>query len=102
MPVRGQRIATAAGFDQDVRPPKTCLDMDGRHLADADADLVLAEPRAFVADDGAVRHLDDRGKKMVSQGPPAGLKFFRFHAGTVTRNPFFANPPAKAACYQTK
>jgi hypothetical protein len=62
------------GFDQDVRPDDSRLDMDGRDLGDADADLVLAEPRAFVPDDRLVRHLDDGGEKKIAARPPARLE----------------------------
>jgi len=83
MAVAGQRIGAAAGFNQNIRPHETRLDMDGGDLGNADADLVLAEPRTLVADDRAVGHFDDRGEKMVPPGPAAGAKRFRVHTATV-------------------
>ena len=43
--VARQRIRTSGGFDQYVRPDDAGLDVDGRHLGDADADFVAAKPR---------------------------------------------------------
>src|SRR5208282_2569532 len=74
-----QRIGAAGGFNQNVSPNDSGLDVDGRDLADADADFVTAEPRAFVADDGLVRHLDDGGKQEIPVRPPACLECLRCH-----------------------
>lgn len=40
--VAGKRVGATTGFNQDGRPDDASLDVDGRDLADADADL--AEP----------------------------------------------------------
>src|SRR5580704_9912920 len=45
-----ERVGTAAGLNQNVRPNNSRLNVDGRDLGNTDADFVLAEPRAFVAD----------------------------------------------------
>ena len=76
MAVARQGIAAAARLDQNVRPNHAGLDVDGRDLGDADADFVLAEPRPLVTDDGAVRNLDDGGKKKIAASPAARPKFF--------------------------
>jgi len=55
------------------------LDVDGRHLGDADADFVAAEPRSLAADDRLVRHFDDGGKQEIPARPTARLKYFRRH-----------------------
>jgi hypothetical protein len=57
--------------------------MHGCDLGDADANFVLAEPRAFAPDDRFVRHLDDGGKKKIPVRPAARLKCFRRHIGNV-------------------
>ena len=51
-------------------------------LARADADLVFAEPRPLVADDGDIGDLNDGGEKKISLGPPAGFKCLGRHAVT--------------------
>ena len=79
MSMTRQRVAPAAGFNQDVRPDEARLDVDGRDLGDADADFVFAEPRAFVPDDGLVRHLNDGGKQEIPARPPACLECLRCH-----------------------
>ncbi len=89
--VAGERVGAAAGFDEDVRPDHAGFDVDGGHLGNADADLVLAEPRTLVADDRLVRHFDDGGKEVVAAGPAAGFESFRFHAGSLTRITFSAS-----------
>ncbi len=82
--VAGERVGAAAGFDEDVRPDHAGFDVDGGHLGNTDADLVLAEPRTFVSNDRLVRYFDDGGKEMVAAGPAAGFESFRFHGGSVT------------------
>jgi hypothetical protein len=74
-----QRVAAAGGFNQNIRPDESRFDVDGRNLGDTDTDFVAAEPRAFVADDRPVRHLDDGGEKKISMRPPARLKCLRSH-----------------------
>lgn len=86
MAMAGERVRAAAGFDQDVRPDEARLDVDGGDLADADAYLVPAEPRALVADDRPVRHLNDGAKQMIAAGPAARLESFRCHAAFWFRN----------------
>ena len=89
MAVTGERVRAAAGFDQDVRPDDARLDVDGRDLADADADLILAEPRTLVADDRLVRHLNDGAKQMIPPRPAACLESFRCHAAILLQEAGF-------------
>jgi len=44
MAVTDQRIAAAGRFNQNIRPDDSRFDVNGRHLRDADADFILAEP----------------------------------------------------------
>jgi hypothetical protein len=37
----GERVAAAAGLDQDLRPENSGLDVDGRDLGNGDADFIL-------------------------------------------------------------
>ena len=76
MTVADQRVAATGRFNQYVRPEDSRFDMNGRHLADADADFVLAEPRPFVPDDRPVRHLDDRAEEEIPARPPARFECF--------------------------
>ena len=78
-------IAAATGFDQDVRPDQAGFDMHRRDFDDADADLILAEPRTFVADDRPVVHLNDRAEKVVAFRPPACFENFRIHTATLVQ-----------------
>src|SRR5665213_982955 len=84
--VTRQRVAAAARFDQNIRPDDPRLDMHRRDLGDADADLVLAEPRALVPDDSLVRHLDDGGEKKISVRPAARFEKFRSHSRTLNQS----------------
>ncbi len=74
------------GFNQNVRPNDSRLDVNGRDLGDADADFVAAEPRPFMPGDRLVRHLDNRGEQQITARPPARLKFFRWHGVTEHTN----------------
>ena len=76
MAVACQRVAAAGRFNQNVRPNDSRLDVNGRNLRDADADLVAAKPRPFMPDDRLVRHLDNRGEKKIAARQPARLKSF--------------------------
>ena len=76
MAVACQRVAAAGRFNQNVRPNDSRLDVNGRNLRDADADLVAAKPRPFMPDDRLVRHLDNRGEKKIAARQPARLKCF--------------------------
>jgi hypothetical protein len=60
-------------------------------FADADANLVLAEPRTLVPNNRLVRHLDDRGKKKIPARPSACLKYFRSHDDTVIQKGVLIN-----------
>src|SRR5438046_2503250 len=53
-----QRIGAAGRLDQYIRPDDPGFDMHRRHLAQADADLVEPEPRAFATADRLVIDLD--------------------------------------------
>ena len=64
--------------------------MDRGDLGKAEADLILAEPRAFVPDDGLVCDLNDRGKKKVPARQPAGFEFFRQHQRNLIRKSTYA------------
>ena len=77
--VARQGIRSAAGLDQDFGPQNAGLDMHRRHLGNADADFVLAEPGTFVADDGPVIDLNDGREQMVPARPAARFEEFRFH-----------------------
>src|ERR1700733_15261682 len=90
MAVARKRITSAAGLDQNIRPNNSGFDMHRRDFRDADADLVFAEPRAFVAHDGLIVHFDDGGKKRIPARPAARRKFFWFHESKV-------NQPAKSS-----
>ena len=84
--VAAQRIGAAAGFDENVRPDHAGLDVNGRDLGNGDADLVLAEPRAFAADDRPVRDFDDGAEQMVAMRPPAGFENLRSHDGSIVKS----------------
>jgi len=95
--VTRQRIAAAGGFDQNIRPDDAGLDVDGRHLGDADADFVAAEPRPFASDDRLVRHLDDGGKQEIPMCPTACLKSFRSHDRIIGRTAWQGNAILKSS-----
>src|ERR1035437_9431562 len=92
MAVTRQRAAAAARLDQNVRPNHPRLDMHRGDLADADAHLVLFEPRPFMPDDRLVRHLNDGGKKKIAPRPATRLKYFRSHGDTVIQKIGLINP----------
>ena len=54
-------------------------------MVDIDVDLIPAEPRALMADDRLIRHLDDRAEKMIPASPAAGAKNFGIHFTTVVQ-----------------
>jgi hypothetical protein len=85
MAVTLEGVGAAAGLNQDVRPNDSGLDVDGSDLGNTNADFVFAKPRAFVADDGHIRDLNDGAKKEISFRPPAGFKRFRRHGTTSPR-----------------
>lgn len=84
--VAGQRIAAAAGFDENVRPDHAGLDVDRRDLGNGDADFVLTEPRAFAADDRLVRDFNNGAEQMIAARPPAGFENLRRHAGSIIQD----------------
>ena len=86
MAVARERIAAAAGFDEDVRPNHAGLDVNGRDFGNGDADLVFAEPRGLAADDRLVRDFDDGAKQMVAARPPAGFENFRRHGVSIMKS----------------
>lgn len=75
-----QRISSPRGFDQDLRPKQAGFDVDRGDFGDADADLVLADPRAFAPDYGFIRHLNVRGEEQIAASQAAGTKDFRWHS----------------------
>ena len=84
--VAGQRVGAAAELIEKVRPDDAGFDMHRCNFGNADADFVLAEPRAPVADDRLVRDLDDRAEQMISARPPACLEQFCIHTAIAIEN----------------
>lgn len=78
--VAGKRVGATTRFNQDVRPDEARLDVDGGHLGEIDANLVLAKPGAFVSEDCPIRHHNDRGEQVIPARPTARSKIFRIHA----------------------
>src|SRR5215831_13822900 len=74
VPMTRQWIRSTGGFDEDVRPENAGLDVNGSDLADADADLVAAEPRTLPACDRFLVDFDDGWEKEIAARPTAGLK----------------------------
>ena len=95
MAVAFERVGAAAGFDEYVGPNNSRLYMDRSDFGNADADFVFAEPRAFVADDGHIRDLDDGAKKEISLCPATGFKRFRRHG---TTSPRISNSSTRFDC----
>jgi len=87
MAVTPQRVGAAGRFNQDFRPENSRPDMHRGDLGNADAHFVLAEPRTLVPDDRLVRHFNEGGKQEIPARPPAGLKSFRRHEGSLNRCP---------------
>src|SRR5262245_16647802 len=79
MSMTGQRIGAAGGFNENVRPKHSRFDVHGRHLADAHADFIAAEPRTFPPRHSFLAYLDDRPKKKIATRPATGFKQFRRH-----------------------
>lgn len=82
-----ERVRPPAGLNEDVRPDKPGLDVNGSDLGNADADFVLLKPGAFAADDRQFRDLNDGGKKKISPGPAAGCESFRRHDTMLVQEP---------------
>lgn len=86
-----ERIGSAAGFDEDVRPNQPGVNVNGRDFGNADADFIPVNPRALAADDGKRRDLDHSGKKEISACPAAGFKNFLGHDETVVQEVRLSN-----------
>ncbi|MDB6025169.1 MAG: hypothetical protein JWM68_1392 [Verrucomicrobiales bacterium] len=79
MPVAGQRIASAGGFDQNIGPDHSRFDMHRGDLGNTDADFVCAEERTFATNHRTFADLDHRRKKKITPCPSTGLESFNGH-----------------------
>ena len=87
MPLAGQRVGTAGGFDDNFRPDHAGFDMNGGNFGHADADLISPEPAALLAGDRLFADLNKGWKNKIASGPPTGLERFNGHGAI--RNPAF-------------
>jgi hypothetical protein len=79
MTVTAHRVGAARGFDKNLRPNHSRLNVNRSHFAYCDAHFILAEPRSFATRHSFVADLDDRWKEKISLGPAAGSEDFDWH-----------------------
>src|SRR3954470_8718728 len=80
MAVTDHRIGAARGLDPDLGPEQAGLDVHGRHLGDADADLIATEPRPLASGHRLVAYFDDGSEEAITAREAGRVKELTGHA----------------------